>query len=233
MDFIAQKKGGLEPESYLFPTEITAPRYNIFKNGIVPLLKPFANGLYGMVGNVIFVASQNIDIPAKTIQGFRWYDTTITTANHRSRTDIKKNSGWQMSFRQDIYDFIMDAVNSSKIIVRKWRAPRKEKSVEQTAEFSKYRSMQSNAGGTYSYHKTKGIGHIKLDARMIAAPEYLDHSQKIYGQRMSETMSKYMDGSGMDGIYFNDPKTGARCSRPTNWNSYRPLDPQFPVKSGK
>lgn len=233
MDFIAQKKGGLNPRKDLFPAELVTPKYNVFETGIVPLLKPFPNGVYGMLGGVIFISSQNFDTPMKTIQGFRWYDTTVIAKKRNGRTIIAKNPGWQMSFRQDVYDFIMDAVDSKRIAMKKWRAPRKEKNAKKMAEFSQYHAMQSNAEGTYSYHKIKGIGHIKLDARMIAAPEYLDHSQKIYGHRMSETMSKYMDGSGMDGIYFNDPKTGARYSRPTNWNSYRPLDPQFPVKSGK
>lgn len=233
MDFIAQKNGGLNPPKSLFPVEVTAPKYSIFETGIIPLLKPFHNGVYGMLGNVIFISSQNLDAPMKTIQGLRWYDTTVVMKKHKGRTVIKKNRGWQMSFRQDIYDFIMHAVDSGRIVMKKWRAPRREKSVEEVKKFSQYRAMQSNAGGTYSYHKTKGIGHIKLDARMIAAPEYLDHSQKIYGRHLSETMSKYMDGSGMDGIYSNDPETGKRYSRPTTWNSYRPLEPQFPVKSGK
>lgn len=227
MNFIAQKAGNCNPEMDLFPAEITTCKYNVFKNAIFSMLKPFANGLYGMYGNVIFVASQNVDMPMHEIQGLRWYDTTVVKKKGR----IVKNPGWQMNFRQDIYNFIMNAANSGKITMRKWRAPRKEKPANQVAEFSKYRSMQSNASGTYSYHKTKGVGHIKLDARMIAAPEYLDHSQRIYGERMSETMSKYMDGSGMDGIYSTNPKTGERYSRPTHWNSYRPLEPQFPVKS--
>ena len=58
VDFVAQKVGDCAPNMKLFPKRIAKAQYNVYGNVMEAMLKPFVNGVYGMMGNIVFVASQ-------------------------------------------------------------------------------------------------------------------------------------------------------------------------------
>ena len=72
VDFVAQKVGDCAPNMKLFPKRIAKAQYNVYGNVMEAMLKPFVNGVYGMMGNIVFVASQNYDPAMNVVQGLTW-----------------------------------------------------------------------------------------------------------------------------------------------------------------
>ena len=147
-DFVAQKVGNCNPDMKRFPEFVAKARYNVYGNAMNTMLKPFMNGVYGMMGNVIFVASQNYDPTMKVVQGLKWLDTSISSG---------KKAGWQSTMRSDLCCFIILAQTAKEISLRKWRAPRQAKSESEMKEQRVFSHLQTNSDSVIR----KGKGAVK------------------------------------------------------------------------
>ena len=179
------------------------------------MLKPFVNGVYGMMGNVIFVASQNYDPNLKVVQGLTWCDVSIPSG---------KKSGWQTEMRSDLCCFIILAQTAKEITLRKWRAPRQAKSESEMKEQRVYAHLQTNSESVIR----KGKGAVKRahkegirdrERRAEQPYEYQILNMVAYGS-FSVKQSNFIEGSGRCDHYFDN-------------RDRRPPMPQFPEKCHK
>lgn len=215
-DFIAQKVGNCDPDITRFPKRIAQSRYNMYGNAMCSMLKPFVNGLYGMMDNTIFIASQNCDLTMNVVQGLVWYDATPMPKC--------KNEGWQTSERKDIVAFIIQNFLCNKIVLRKWHAPQKSKTESEMKEQRVYAHLQTNSDSVI--RKGKGcVKHAhKWQAKMSEkrgenAYEYQVYNRVHYGS-FSGKQSSFIEGSGICAHYFDN-------------SDHRPPMPQFPEKCRK
>ena len=214
-DFVAQKVGNCNPDMKRFPDFVAKARYNVYGNAMNTMLKPFMNGVYGMMGNVIFVASQNYDPTMKVVQGLKWLDTSISSG---------KKAGWQTTMRSDLCCFIILAQTAKEISLRKWRAPRQAKSESEMKEQRVYTHLQTNSDSVIR----KGKGAVKRafkegirerERRAEQPYEYQVLNMVAYGS-FSVKQSNFIEGSGIRDHYFDN-------------SDRRPPMPQFPEKCHK
>lgn len=137
---------------------------------------------------------------------------------------LNNGSKWVRICPTKISTFLLEAIRQHRIQV--WKIKSK---AEKQAEFAKRqekvmynRAFNDNCKSCIRRFKGKGIGRGAGDSPIVLSHEYQIASQEIYGGQidmngkikfMNNKMAQYMDGNTTDG--------------------YRPLNPQFPVKSGK
>jgi hypothetical protein len=166
------------------------------------------NELYGSFGGVHFITK-----PYATATGV-----------YPSMVILNNGSKWVRICPTRISAFLLEAVHQHRIQV--WKI--KSKSEKQTdsvrrCENAMYnRAFSDNCKSCIRRFKGKGIGRSAGNSPIVLSKEYQIASQEIYGGQidvngrirfMDNKMAQYMDGNTTDG--------------------YRPLNPQFPVKSGK
>lgn len=137
---------------------------------------------------------------------------------------LNDGSKWVRICPTKISAFLLDAIHQHRIQV--WKIKSK---AEKQAEYAKHKekvmynhAFNDNCKSCIRRFKGKGIGRSAGDSPIVLLHEYQIASQEIYGGQidmngkikfMNNKMAQYMDGNTTDG--------------------YRPLNPQFPVKSGK
>lgn len=137
---------------------------------------------------------------------------------------LNNGSKWVRICPTKISVFLLDAIHQHRIQV--WKIKSKS---EKQAESAKRReaaiyhsAFNENCNSRVRRFKGKGIGHGNGETSTAPSHEYLVASHEIYGGQidvngrirfMDNKMAQYMDGNTTEG--------------------YRPLEPQFPVKSGK
>lgn len=137
---------------------------------------------------------------------------------------LNNGSKWVRICPTKISAFLLDAIHQHRIQV--WKIKSK---TEKQAELAKKRkdavyhhAFDENCHSCIRRFKSKGVGHGNGETSTAPAHEYLVLSHEIYGGQidmngkikfMDNKMAQYMDGNTTEG--------------------YRPLEPQFPVKSGK
>lgn len=137
---------------------------------------------------------------------------------------LNNGSKWVRICPTKISAFLLDAIHQHRIQV--WKIKSK---AEKQAEFAKRQekvmynhAFNDNCKSCIRRFKGKGIGRSAGNSPIVLSHEYQIASQEIYGGQidmngkikfMDNKMAQYMDGNTTDG--------------------YRPLNPQFPVKSGK
>lgn len=213
-NFVAQKVGGCNPDISRFPKHVAEAPYNMYGNAICKMLKPFVNGVYGMMENVIFVASQNYDPDLKVVQGLTWCDVSIPSG---------KKSGWQTEMRSDLCCFIILAQTAKEITLRKWRAPRQAKPKSEIKEQRIYAHLQTNSDSIIPKSKKcmkfNSREYAKDRNRRAEQPyEYQILNMVSYGS-FSVKRSNFIEGSGLCSQYDNRDR--------------RPPMPQFPEKCHK
>lgn len=215
VDFVAQKVGDCAPKMKLFPKRIAKAQYNVYGNAMETMLKPFVNGVYGMMGNIVFVASQNYDPAMNVVQGLTWCDTSV---QHGAKPE------WQTEMRSDLCCFIILSQTAKEITLRKWRAPRKAKSESEMKEYRICAHLQTNSESVIR----KGKGAVKRahkegirerERRAEQPYEYQILNMVAYGS-FSVKKSNFIEGSGIRDHYFDN-------------SDRRPPMPQFPEKCHK
>ena len=137
---------------------------------------------------------------------------------------LNDGSKWVRICPAKISTFLLEAINQHRIQV--WKIKSKS---EKRAESAKRRkaaiyhgAFDENCNSCVRRFKGKGIGHGNGGTSTAPSHEYLIASHEIYGGQvdvngrirfMDNKMAQYIDGNTTEG--------------------YRPLEPQFPVKSGK
>lgn len=166
------------------------------------------NELYGSFGGVHFITEARA-----TARGV-----------YPSMVILNNGSKWVRICPTKISAFLLEAIRQHRIQVLKI----KSKS-EKQAEFAKRQekvmynhAFNDNCKSCIRRFKGKGIGRNAGNSPIVLSKEYQIASQEIYGGQidvngrirfMDNKMAQYMDGNTTEG--------------------YRPLNPQFPVKSGK
>ena len=137
---------------------------------------------------------------------------------------LNDGSKWVRICPAKISTFLLEAIHQHRIHV--WKIKSKS---EKRAESAKRReaaiyhgAFDENCNSCVRRFKGKGIGHGNGGTSTAPSHEYLIASHEIYGGQvdvngrirfMDNKMAQYIDGNTTEG--------------------YRPLEPQFPVKSGK
>ena len=137
---------------------------------------------------------------------------------------LNNGSKWVRICPTKISAFLLEAVYQHRIQV--WKIKSKSEKQADSAkrcENAMYnRAFSDNCKACIRRFKGKGIGRSAGNSPIVLSKEYQIASQEIYGGQidvngrirfMDNKMAQYMDGNTPDG--------------------YRPLNPQFPVKSGK
>lgn len=166
------------------------------------------NELYGSFGSVHFITEAR----------------ATASGMYPSMVILNNGSKWVQICPTKISAFLLEAVHQHRIQV--WKIKSK---TEKQAEFAKHQekvmynhAFNDNCKSCIRRFKGKGIGRSAGNSPIVLSHEYQIASQEIYGGQidmngkikfMDNKMAQYMDGNTTDG--------------------YRPLNPQFPVKSGK
>lgn len=161
--------------------------------------------LYGVYNGVIFITNP------------RAFQTGIYPG-----MVVLNNGKWVKICPTKISAFLLDAIHGKRIHVWKikTRAEKEAEARKKREAESYHRAFDDNCNSCVRRSKGKGQGHCS--APVPLSEEYRIASQEIYGGQidmngkikfMDNKMAQYMDGNTTDG--------------------YRPLNPQFPVKSGK
>ena len=166
------------------------------------------NELYGSFGGVHFITKP--------------YATAVGV--YPSMMILNNGSKWVRICPTKISAFLLEAVYQHRIQV--WKIKSKSEKQADSAkrcENAMYnRAFSDNCKACIRRFKGKGIGRSAGNSPIVLSKEYQIASQEIYGGQidvngrirfMDNKMAQYMDGNTPDG--------------------YRPLNPQFPVKSGK
>ena len=148
----------------------------------------------------------------------------IASGVYPSMVILNNGSKWVRICPTKISTFLLEAIRQHRIQV--WKIKSK---AEKQAEFAKRQekvmynhAFNDNCKSCIRRFKGKGIGRSAGNSPIVLSHEYQIASQEIYGGQidmngkikfMNNKMAQYMDGNTTDG--------------------YRPLNPQFPVKSGK
>ena len=149
---------------------------------------------------------------------------TVFISSRKHVQLLNNGSKWVRICPTKISEFLLDAIHQHRIQV--WKIKSK---AEKQAELAKRQekvmynhAFNDNCKSCIRRFKGKGIGRSAGNSPIILSREYQITSQEIYGGQidmngkikfMNNKMAQYMDGNTTDG--------------------YRPLNPQFPVKSGK
>lgn len=166
------------------------------------------NELYGSFGGVHFITEAR----------------ATASGMYPSMVILNNGSKWVRICPTKISAFLLEAVYQHRI--RVWKIKSKSEKQADSAkrcENAMYnRAFSDNCKACIRRFKGKGIGRNAGNPPIVLSKEYQIASQEIYGGQidvngrirfMDNKMSQYMDGNTPDG--------------------YRPLNPQFPVKSGK
>lgn len=166
------------------------------------------NELYGSFGGVHFITEAR----------------ATASGMYPSMVILNNGSKWVRICPTKISAFLLEAVYQHRIQV--WKIKSKSEKRADSAkrcENAMYnRAFSDNCKACIRRFKGKGIGRNAGNPPIVLSKEYQIASQEIYGGQidvngrirfMDNKMSQYMDGNTPDG--------------------YRPLNPQFPVKSGK
>lgn len=166
------------------------------------------NELYGSFGGVHFITKP--------------YATAVGV--YPSMMILNNGSKWVRICPTKISAFLLEAVYQHRIQV--WKIKSKSEKQADSAkrcENAMYnRAFSDNCKACIRRFKGQGIGRSAGNSPIVLSKEYQIASQEIYGGQidvngrirfMDNKMAQYMDGNTPDG--------------------YRPLNPQFPVKSGK
>ena len=164
--------------------------------------------LYGSFGGVHFITKASA-----TAHG-----------TYPSMVILNDGSKWVRICPTKVSKFLLEAIHQNRIQV--WKIKSKSEKQADSAkrcENAMYnRAFSDNCKACIRRFKGKGIGRSAGNSPIVLSKEYQIASQEIYGGQidvngrirfMDNKMSQYMDGNTPDG--------------------YRPLNPQFPVKSGK
>lgn len=172
-------------------------------------------------GNVV-----NLNELYGSFDGIHFITEARATARgvYPSMVILNNGSKWVRICPTKISAFLLEAIRQHRIQVLKI----KSKS-EKQAEFAKRQekvmynhAFNDNCKSCIRRFKGKGIGRNAGNSPIVLSKEYQIASQEIYGGQidvngrirfMDNKMAQYMDGNTTEG--------------------YRPLNPQFPVKSGK
>lgn len=166
------------------------------------------NELYGSFGDVHFITKP--------------YATAVGV--YPSMVILNDGSKWVRICPTKISAFLLKAIHQNRIQV--WKIKSKSEKQADSAkrcENAMYnRAFSDNCKACIRRFKGKGIGRSAGNSPIVLSHEYQIASQEIYGGQidmngkikfMDNKIAQYMDGNTTDG--------------------YRPLNPQFPVKSGK
>lgn len=137
---------------------------------------------------------------------------------------LNNGSKWVRICPVKISAFLLEAVHQNRIKVWKIKSKtEKQTESEKQREAKNYKhAFSDNCNSCIRRFKGKGIGRSAGNAPIVLPKEYQIASQEIYGGQidvngrirfMDNKMAQYMDGNTIEG--------------------YRPLEPTFPVKSGK
>lgn len=166
------------------------------------------NELYGSFGGVHFITKP--------------YTTAVGV--YPSMVILNDGSKWVRICPTKISTFLLEAIHQNRIQVWKIKS-KSEKQADSAKRFENVmynHAFSDNCKSCIRRFKGKGIGRSAGNSPIVLSHEYQIASQEIYGGQidmngkikfMSNKMAQYMDGNTTDG--------------------YRPLNPQFPVKSGK
>lgn len=172
-------------------------------------------------GNVV-----NLNELYGSFSGVHFITEARATASgmYPSMVILNNGSKWVRICPTKISAFLLEAVYQHRIQV--WKIKSKSEKQADSAkrcENAMYnRAFSDNCKACIRRFKGKGIGRNAGNPPIVLSKEYQIASQEIYGGQidvngrirfMDNKMSQYMDGNTPDG--------------------YRPLNPQFPVKSGK
>lgn len=137
---------------------------------------------------------------------------------------LNNGSKWVRICPTKISAFLLEAICQHRIQVLKIKSKsEKQADSAKRRENAMYnRAFSDNCNSCIRRFKGKGIGRSAGNSPIVLSKEYQIASQEIYGGQidvngrirfMDNKMAQYMDGNTTEG--------------------YRPLNPQFPVKSGK
>lgn len=213
-DFVAQITSENKFSMNRFPKSVRNARYNVYGDAMATMLKPLNNGLYGMMGNIIFVSSQNYDPVLNQVRAVSWCDISAPRTGRPQ---------WKTEARKDICCFIIQAMLSGHVTLLKWRAPRKSKSESEMKEHRVYAHLQTNSDSVIRRSKglVKKLYHDDQKERERRAEqpyEYQILNMVAYGS-FSVKQSNFIEGNGV-------------CSRFDN-SDRRPPMPRFPERSCK
>lgn len=162
------------------------------------------NDLYGIYNGVSFITPPNA-----TIEGV--YPSMI----------VWSGKNWTKICPTKISGFLLNAIHAKRIRVYRVKSTKEVKAeMKKAKENNFYRNEFHENCNAIRRFKCKGQGHC--NAPVPLSEEYRTASHEIYGGQvevngkvrfMDNKMAQYMDGNTTEG--------------------YRPLNPQFPVKSGK
>ena len=164
--------------------------------------------LYGSFGGVHFITEARA-----TARG-----------TYPSMVILNDGSKWVRICPTKISTFLLEAIHQHRIQIWKIKSKsEKQADSAQRRENAMYhRAFSDNCNSCIRRFKGKGIGRSAGNSPIVLSKEYQIASQEIYGGQidvngrirfMDNKMAQYMDGNTTEG--------------------YRPLEPQFPVKSGK
>ncbi len=168
----------------------------------------YPNELYGSFDGVHFITE-----PKATVRGM-----------YPSMKILNNGSKWVQVCPTKISQFLLDAIRQHRIQVWKIKSKleRQTELAKRQEEAIYHKAFDDNCNSCVRRFKGKGIGHGNGGTSTAPAHEYLVASHEIYGGQidvngrirfMDNKMAAYLDGNTTEG--------------------YRPLEPVFPVKSGK
>lgn len=164
--------------------------------------------LYGSFGGVHFITEARA-----TARGV-----------YPSMVILNNGSKWVRICPTKISAFLLEAIHQNRIQVWKIKSKSEKRveSVKRRKDAIYRNAFDENCNSCVRRFKGKGVGHGNGETSTAPAHEYLVLSHEIYGGQidingrirfMDNKMAQYMDGNTTEG--------------------YRPLNPVFPVKSGK
>lgn len=166
------------------------------------------NELYGSFGGVHFITKP--------------YATAVGV--YPSMVILNDGSKWVRICPTKISMFLLEAIHQNRIQVWKIKSKSEKQadSAKRCENVMYNHAFSDNCKSCIRRFKGKGIGRSAGNSPIVLSHEYQIASQEIYGGQidmngkikfMDNKMAQYMDGNTTDG--------------------YRPLNPQFQVKSGK
>jgi hypothetical protein len=167
-------------------------------------------GLYGTFGHYEFVAEPRFNPQTKEMR-----------LKHR---DMKTKTRWDDMPSKEIVSHIIDAARVKCVKLYKWETKMVNPDRDEMKKDSEIWHKEASNPDCIRRKKFK----MKYRQSSMSGHRYSELSCTLYGEsiemdgkqkKLNRSMQTYMDGTGMSSRFDNSDR--------------RPLEPQFPVKSGK
>lgn len=202
-------------------------------------------GLYGTYRDLTFVAENFINEKQAMVM---FCHRTVTKQMKKEKPNAPRPM-WKRECRPEIVNLILQAAKAGEVKVyvqasgTTFSCPKLKdsKQVKERQELARD-SMNPDVVRSHHHKISKAVNRTGIPR---SSNEYLERSYWLYGTRiemgqgsktrmrpMTERMARYMDGTGVGAdrvCQFGDNKGMILSGR----GDMRPLNPQFPVKSGK